>query len=638
MNFQLLSDKNFLRKLTLASLGLMCLLMLWASKDFGNSGDELIHQLYGEKVLNYYLTMGKDQSSLHYENMYFYGGLFDMLCAIFYKTFSLDIYNTRHFISALFGFTGILFASLLAKSYKGWGAALLTAWFLFLSPRYFGESMNNPKDLPFAAGMITGSYFICRMLKKFPAISWKDALWVALSIGLTIGMRVGGILLIPFLIVAICLEYFFVWRKQQYALAGPEVRKLIVRVVLIGAGGYLLGVLLWPYALQAPLSNPFKALSEMSAFSINIRMLFDDRHMMSANVPWYYIPKWIFISSPVIILIGFVLSPLLLFRKSDNKSQLLYLFFITFFPWLYIVYKHSPLYDGWRHLVFIYPPLVILSALLFTDIIELVKNRIGKYAVVAVVVIGLLLPAKWGIANYPNQIVYFNEFVGGIDGAFGHYETDYYMNSVKEAVYRLAKEKDLYHIKDTVTIGTCCSNPVNYYISKINPKIKSIYVRYRERYNSDYDYGVFYSRFVDKNILQGGYFPPTNTIIAVKADHTTLTTVTQMDPERNAYKGFQAYEQKDYPKAVAYYQKALALDPKNETGYSYYGIALASIGRMDESINALNEGLKMNPEDLQLLQVLEQVYAAKGDNANAQRTHNRSMAIIAEQQEEAGEE
>ena len=614
----------------------MCLLMLWASKDFGISGDEVTQDTYGEKVLDYFLTFGKDKSSLNYKNVYFYGGFYDMLCAAVNRVLPFDKYDTRHFINAIFGFLTILFTALFAKSYKGWGAALLTAWFLFLSPRIFGESMNNPKDIPFACGMIMGAYFITRLVKKFPVISWKDALWVAIAIGFTIGSRVGGLLLIPFLLVAIALEYYFNWRKQ-YALAGPEMKKLAVTVVAIAAVSYVLGILFWPYALEAPLSNPFKALAEMSQFSVNIRMLFDDRHITGAIVPWYYIPKWIFITSPVIILAGFVLSPVLLFRKDINKSQLLFLFFITLFPWLYIVYKHSPLYDGWRHLLFIYPPMVVLSALTFLGFIYAAKNKIVKYGVAALVFIGLLLPAKWGIKNYPNEIVYFNEFTGGIDGAFGYYETDYYMNSIKQGVYRLAKEKDLYHTKDSIVIGTSCIDAMAHLLGRINPRLKCVYVRYRERYNTDYDYGIFYSRFIDKNVLQGGYFPPDNTIIAIKADNTTLTAVTQMDTARNAYKGYKALEKNDYPAAVMYYQKAMAADPKNETGYYFYGLALANTGRVDDAIRAFNEGLKMNPEDLQLYQVLEQVYTAKGDAANAQQTRNKAMAIVAEQQELQGE-
>ena len=93
-----------------------------------------------------------------------------------------------------------------------------------------------------------------------------------------------------------------------------------------------------------------------------------------------------------------------------------------------------------------------MAALTFSGIYDHFKDVKVKYAVIAVLVIGLFLPVKWVVANHPNQIVYFNEFTGGIDGAYGHYETDYYMNSIKQAFFKLAKEKDLYNTKDSVLI------------------------------------------------------------------------------------------------------------------------------------------------------------------------------------------
>lgn len=34
--------------------------------------------------------------------------------------------------------------------------------------------------------------------------------------------------------------------------------------------------------------------------------------------------------------------------------------------------------------------------------------------------------------NHPNDYVYFNELVGGLHGAYGDYETDYYYNALKK--------------------------------------------------------------------------------------------------------------------------------------------------------------------------------------------------------------
>lgn len=626
------TNKFNFRIATWASLILMLVIMLVVSKDFGISGDEITQNTYGLKVFDYYASFGKDKACLEYKNVYYYGGFYDLLCVTVNKIVSFDPFDTRHFINAIFGWMAIMVSALLARRYKGWGAALLTAWFLFLSPRFFGESMNNPKDIPFALGMVWGVFCIDRFIKAFPKPSLKTSIWLAVAIGYTIGIRVGGLLLIPFFVVAVGLEYVFNWQKS-YKLGSKEIRSYLVRCVIVCIAGYAVGMIFWPYALQDPLSNPFKALGEMSQFSTSIRMLFDDQSFMSSTVPWYYIPKWIGISCPVIILLGIIISPFLLFTKKFKIQTLLFLFFIAIFPWVYIVYKKSSLYDGWRHMLFIYPYLVILAALAFTTIIDMVKKA-GKYVVVGIIVIGLLLPAKWSIANHPHEIVYFNELEGGIDGAFGYYETDYYMNGMKKATYKLANIAHLRDTKDSIIIATNCIEPMDKYVARINPRIKTVYVRYYQRYDSNWDYAIFYSRFIDKDLLQNGYFPPSHTIATIKADNTPLYAILKNDTARDAYKAHQYMQAKDFANGAKYYQKALASDPKNETAYANYAICLASIGQIQPAIDVLNESLKMMPNSAENYQILAQLYQAKGDMQQAQQANNMAQSIMMKEQGE----
>ncbi len=167
-----LGNKINFRIATLASLIVMLVVMLWTSKDFGISGDEITQNTYGQKVYDYYASFGKDKACLEpfgrITNAFYYGGFYDLVCVTVNKFSPLDPFDTRHLIDAFCGFLIILFAARLARLFKGWDAALLVAWFLFLSPRFFGESMNNPKDVPFALGMLMGVYYICRFFKGIP--------------------------------------------------------------------------------------------------------------------------------------------------------------------------------------------------------------------------------------------------------------------------------------------------------------------------------------------------------------------------------------------------------------------------------------------------------------------------------------
>ncbi|MBA3830243.1 MAG: tetratricopeptide repeat protein [Taibaiella sp.] len=632
-----LAGKFNFRLATIVSLVVMLVIMLWVSKDFGITGDEVTQNTYGEKVFDYYRTFGKDESALSFRNVYYYGGFYDLLCVTVNKVSPFDPFNTRHFINAIFGFLIIVVASRWARYYKGWGAALLAAWFLFLTPRFFGESMNNPKDVPFALGMVLGAYYICRFVDMFPKPSKRITISLILSIAFAISIRVGGILLIPFLFVAIGLKYFFEWRKPGIVPKGA-MQKFALRVLVVCILGYIGGLIFWPYGLQNPLSNPLKALGEMSQFSTGIRMLFADEQIMSSNVPWYYIPKWLWITTPVIILAGIIMSPILFLIKQYKFQNIFFLFFVALFPLLYVIYKKSPLYDGWRHLFFIYPALAIIASLTFISLQDAIKNRYAKYAITAILVIGLILPARWCIANNPNEIVYFNEIQGGVDGAYGYYETDYYMNSVKQASYKLANIAGLYNTKDTIVVATNAIEPVQHYMQTINPRIQCVYVRYYQRYDKKWDYALLYTRFIDKDLLQNGYFPPTGTIATIKADNTPLCAILKNNTESQlAYQADKYFESKDYTNAVIFYQKALSADPKNETAYDNYAISLANLSRIDEAIGAVNQSLKFTPSSAQSYQLLAQLYQAKGDMANAQQANNTAQAIMTKEQGDASQ-
>ena len=250
--------------------------------------------------------------------------------------------------------------------------------------------------------------------------------------------------------------------------------------------------------------------------------------------------------------------------------------------------------------------------------------------------IGLLLPAKWCFANHPNEIVYFNELVGGIDGAYSHYETDYYMNSVKQGAFKLAKMKDLFNTKDSVTVASNAIEPVIQYFHRINPKIICVYIRYHQRYEKKWDYALIYTRFIDKYILKDEagemHFPPGGTIETIKADNTPLCAIVQGDPEHAAFNANNYMKTSNYDSALYWFEKALAKDPKDETSYIGYAVCLANKGRMPEAINAVNQKLKIAPNDIQSYDILAKLYTAMGDKNKANEAQMKEQEIISAEQ------
>jgi hypothetical protein len=106
---------------------------------------------------------------------------------------------------------------------------------------------------------------------------------------------------------------------------------------------------------------------------------------------------------------------------------------VTLFPAAYAVLSGATIYDGIRHLLFTYPPLVALSACGFWLFLASPKRKLRVLAAAALA-LGLLEPLLFQWRNHPNQAVYFNVFAGGPRGAFGRYELDYWGNSLLQGV------------------------------------------------------------------------------------------------------------------------------------------------------------------------------------------------------------
>jgi len=354
------------------------------SKDAGNSGDEDSHHEQSKYVYSYYATFGKDTMAITPRpkdyNQPHYGQFADNLSYFIAKTFSIkDEYAVRHSVNSLFGWLTILFAALIAYRIAGWRAAVITFILLFFSPRFLGHSFNNLKDIPFACAITMGLYYILRFVQQFPKIKISTAILLALSIGIAIAVRSGGLLLFPYFAFFAFLCYFLRNYKKPGLLSKTsrsEFLTLLKWGIGISVVGYAIGVLLWPFAIQKPIDNVLFAYKSMSAFAIGIRQNFEGNMQWSDMIPWYYTPKLIFMTIPIAVMIGLLSFFTLLWKDKKNYFYYFIVFFAFFFPIFWIVYTGANVYGGWRHSLFAYPPMVVAAGLGFNLAIEWVTQKL----------------------------------------------------------------------------------------------------------------------------------------------------------------------------------------------------------------------------------------------------------------------
>lgn len=652
------------------SIQLMC-------KDAGDSGDETSHRAQAYKVYDYYTTFGKDTAALtpvkpDYNNPY-YGQLADNIAVFVSKTFHIeDDYAVRHHVNSLFGWLMFFFAALIAYRLAGWRAATFVFILMFLSPRLLGHSFNNLKDVPFASMMTMALFYMVRLIQEFPEIKIRTAIMLALSIGFAIAVRVGGLLLYPYFLMFAFLA-FVIRNYKEPGLTSKTSRKEFLRYLVYGVGislvSYIVAVLLWPFAIQKPIENVVFVYKNMSSFSIAIRQLFEGTMQWSDMLPWYYTPKYIFMTIPVAVIIGMILFFVFCWRKKEDRFWAFFVFFTFFFPVFWIVFTRANVYGGWRHAMFAYPSMVIAAGWGFEGLVKKVEERLaarkgtepeteGKQNLVvnicSVVVLLLLMagPIRHIVANHPYEYVYFNEFAGGAKKAFGNYELDYYYHSTREATEWVLANAQPKADGSKIRVGTWHTNSVGHYLSADTTHFRPVFIRWYEKENSDWDYAVFTVTGINPEYLKSAAFPPKNTVKTVEVDGVPIAIVLKRENKLD-YEAYKLKEANNLDSAIILYQKVLQDDPNNmgallNIGESYlrtnktdsatlylkhyleldpnaesanymYAYTLLAQNKQDESLEVLRKVQKHNPKFMAAYYLTIQLYLQKGDLASAKK-------------------
>jgi hypothetical protein len=421
--------------------------MLATFLDYGITWDEGMHNRYGRRVVRWYTSLGTDTGATDPNGLYFYGGLFELVAYGTEKISPLGLYETRHLVNVLFAFAAFVAAWGMGTHLGGAPAGFLSALFLALTPAFYGHAFANPKDIPLASMFALAAWVALKASERLPGLSWKDALWTGIAIGLAAGVRVVGIVLFA----ATALLWFgCLWLKRGNTRSaqgglGGEVARTGARLLAALVVGWSVMVSVWPWALLDPLRNPFRSFLKFSKFRDTLTVLYDGELLTSGEVSRYYIPKLFALTLPEFYFLALLLGGLsvlaLLRERGREIARTLTIFKVTwvaaiaFLPIAWVVLRHTPFYDGHRHLLFVVPFLAVLAGTSAASYLR------GGFARPARTLAGLGLSASClltlidMVELHPYQYVYFNRlFAGGLPGAVNRYETDYWCASYKEGL------------------------------------------------------------------------------------------------------------------------------------------------------------------------------------------------------------
>jgi len=414
-------------------------------KDYGVHWDEYQNQSFGRRWINYVYAVSKARSlsvplpefSLH---DLIHGLAFEVFLAALTDSFRLknsrDVILMRHLIVFLLFYVGVIFFYLLCRRhFQNWRPALLGCVFLVLSPRIFADAFYNSVDIAFLSLFIIGMFTLVVMLDTRTLLS---AVAHAFVCAILINIRLAGLFLSIVTVMFFCLEAS---RARLIQDRMADLRALAGHLLFLG----VLTVLFNPFLWANPLTNFISLVGHL----VNFKEWGKRVHYLGAFfryglMPWHYALVWIMVSTPLLYLVLFfagVFASIRLFFSNGAGSYLTKrntaIFLVCFFLPLFIA--TGRLYNGWRHIYFIYPSLLILAAIGFQDVWQNIRPVVRGMLIVGLV-FGSLDTALFMVRNHPYQSIYFNRLSGkNASEITNRFELDYWGLSYRKALEYILK-------------------------------------------------------------------------------------------------------------------------------------------------------------------------------------------------------
>ena len=224
--------------------------------------------------------------------------------------------------------------------------------------------------------------------------------------------------------VAILVSIYWIYRLRERAV-GP----LVTYWLAAGVVAYMT----WPYLWEDPLPRLWLSVRLLVDFKPKT-ILYQGAYYPSEGLPWHYTPVLVTLqmTEPVIPLfvVGLVLSIVRMWRRPTDRAVTLLIL-----AWLLVVGMASSApgavhFNTFRHILFLLPAVFFFLAIGLSGLLDLVRNQ----WITVALALGLLFPGVRSIISlHPYEYASYNSYIGGIDGAVGVYDLEYWCTSYRKA-------------------------------------------------------------------------------------------------------------------------------------------------------------------------------------------------------------
>jgi len=394
---------------------------LWMAPDFGVPLDEQTQRAIGI-VNNQFITRGGDGILEHR----YYGPIFETT-AFWLEQLLAPSGDSRHelLIRHYYLFLIVAFSSiavyrsgrlLYGSGLAGIGAAAIYV----LHPRIFAESFYNSKDVLFMAIL---AWAFCFFIAWMKSRNRKQLIAFAIASGVMASLRIQGL-------------YFPVLAVLVWIFASRPTWKVLWPSALLAGSVCLVSLIaVYPYLWLNPPAHLWEVLQTARHFPWPWGTLTNGEYLLSRQTPWFYLPLWMAVTTPVLFLLALLAGSLrLTTRLKDPAIQLLLAAWLL--PMLIAVAMKAPMYDGWRHYYFLWPAMALSAAAFFAWISQ---EKIQFFMLTGLAVI----PGYDILKSHPHSMVYYNEYLRiRQDQLQNRWEMDYWGLGYRSALEKLLRQHD----------------------------------------------------------------------------------------------------------------------------------------------------------------------------------------------------
>lgn len=406
---------------------------------FGLAWDDALQAIHGENCLNFYLSLGKDRSFQDFLNLALYGSVFEQFSAAVHRIFGYDdFFFLRGWLSGLTALGTAFLTVGLAHRLGAHAALWFAGLFLITNPQFWGQAFVNTKDVAFAAAYAAWWLSYLRWFH----VGFNFNRWMVLSgltLGLVIGLRINGLPLVAFTVLAGMAGWILKGREtgKTWKTIGfdyPYLPHLVVLVI-----GWTVMTITWPTALLNPIVNPISALLTFLDFPWPIVLQIGGSYFRAGEAPVYTFALEQFLSHPLWHYPLFVLGIMALIRRWRSGTAENRFTCIVLISWIFPLFLASLLdkynsYNGVRQSLFLWPAYACLAALGLDHLRSwLVPEK--RYWVFMTALVVLFMNLLLLVMYHPYSYTFRNSAVRLFAGGNNGFDGDYHALS-----YRVAAE------------------------------------------------------------------------------------------------------------------------------------------------------------------------------------------------------